>query len=127
VVHAHRGRALVVAPPTAASVLWARLTGHDAPAASWVQRFSGTSETALSIDLTAWHTYALEWLPNVAHFYVDGNLVLAVPDPPRGPLGFVAWVDNQYAIATPRGNFGLGTLASGPEWLELDYLRILPQ
>ena len=25
-----------------------------------------------------------------------------------------------------RGKFGFGTLASDPEWLELDYLRILP-
>jgi hypothetical protein len=126
VVHAHRGSALLAAPLAAASVLWARLTGHDAPAARWAQRLSGTSEAALSIDLTAWHTYALEWLANVARFYVDDELMLAVPDPPCGPLGFVAWVDNQYAVATPQGNFGFGTLASGPEWLELDYLRILP-
>jgi hypothetical protein len=126
VVHAHRGRALLAAPPTAASMLWARLTGRETSAAHWVQRLSGSSEAALSSDLTAWHTYTLEWLLNVARFYVDGNLMLAVPDPPRGPLGFVAWVDNQYAIATPRGDFGFGTLASGPEWLELDYLQIAP-
>ena len=43
-----------------------------------------------------------------------------------GPLGFVAWVDNQYAIATPRGELRFGTIASEREWLELDYIRIQP-
>lgn len=124
VVHAHRGRALLAAPPTAATVLWARLTGRDAAAARWVRRLSGTSEATLSADLADWHTYSIEWLPQVARFSVDGALVLTVPDPPRGPLGFVAWVDNQYAVATPRGDFGFGTLASGSEWLDLDLLRI---
>ncbi len=126
VVHAHRAQSLLAVPPTAATVLWARLTGHDTTAARWVQRISGTSEATLSADLTAWQTYTIEWLPDVARFYVNGDLVLTAPDPPRGPLGFVAWVDNQYAVATPRGTFGSGTLGSGPEWLELDYLCILP-
>lgn len=126
VVHAHRRQALLAAAPTAASVLWARLAGRESPAARWVQRLSGASEAVLAADLTAWHTYAVEWLPAVARFFVDGDLVLTVPDPPRGPLGFVAWVDNQYAVATPRGVFGFGTLASGPEWLEMDVLRIVP-
>src|SRR5258708_38785846 len=26
----------------------------------------------------------------------------AMPQPPTRPLGFVAWLDNQYAVATPR-------------------------
>jgi len=126
VVHAHRLRALAAAIPTAPAVLFARLTGGEAMAARWVQRVSGAAEVPLETSLADWHTYSLDWLPHVARFAVDGAEVLAVPDPPRGPLGFVAWIDNQYAIATPRGAFGFGTLQSGPEWLELDWLRILP-
>jgi hypothetical protein len=90
-----------------------------------VQRVSGAAEVPLETSLADWHTYTLEWLPRVARFAVDGAEVLDVPDPPRGPLGFVAWIDNQYAIATPRGDFGFGAIESGPEWLELDWLRIV--
>jgi hypothetical protein len=50
--------------------------------------------------------------------------VLAAPQPPAGPLGFVAWVDNQYAIATPDGTLRFGTLDIGPQWLEIAYIRI---
>ncbi len=126
VVHSHRLRALAGAIPTAPAVLFARLTGREAMAARWVQRVSGAAEVLLETSLADWHTYTLEWLPDVVRFVVDGNAVLAVPDPPRGPLGFVAWIDNQYAIATPRGAFGFGTIESGPEWLELDWLHITP-
>jgi hypothetical protein len=88
---------------------------------------SGAAEAPLETNLTEWHTYTLEWLPDSARFAVDGVAALAALDPPRGPLGFVAWVDNQYAIATPRGAFGFGTLDNSPEWLELDWLRITPE
>jgi hypothetical protein len=73
-----------------------------------------------------WHEYGLDWQSANARFYVDGAMVLSVPDPPRGPLGFVAWIDNQYAVVTPRGRVGSGTLASAPEWLDIDWLRIVP-
>ena len=43
---------------------------------------------------------------------------------PRGPLGFVAWVDNQWAVATPRGRFGWGLLASSEQWLDLGVVQI---
>ncbi|HEU5369189.1 MAG TPA: hypothetical protein VFU69_12030 [Ktedonobacterales bacterium] len=124
VVHAHRLGALAAGLPTLTSIAWARLTGNQAPASHWVQRLSGTRETILDVDLTTWHDYRLEWRREAAHFWVDGELVFTAPNPPRGPLGFVAWIDNQYAIATPRGQFQFGTLNSGPQWLELDSVEI---
>jgi hypothetical protein len=37
----------------------------------------------------------------------------------------VTWVDNQFAVATPRGDLRFGTLnAPGPQWLELDWVQI---
>jgi hypothetical protein len=61
----------------------------------------------------------------VAVFGVDGATVLRAPNPPRGPLGFVTWVDNQFAVATPRGQFHFGTLdAAEKQWLELDWICI---
>lgn len=124
VVHSMRAEALLSVLPTAMSAGWARLTGHTQLAARWLQRLSGANEAVLSVDMTAWHTYALEWHRNEAIFWVDQKEVLRVSQPPTRPLGFVAWLDNQYAIATPRGVLRFGTVASGSQWLDLDSVRI---
>jgi hypothetical protein len=68
----------------------------------------------------------VEWRQDHARFLVDDIPVLQVSNPPPGPLGFVAWIDNQYAIVTPRGSLRFGTLTSSAEWLEIDWLRITP-
>jgi hypothetical protein len=125
VVHAARVEAVLLGVPTAMAVLWARLTGRAQAAARWVQRISGAHEILLHLDWTDWHTYRLEWRRDAATFRVDGDVILRAPDPPRGPLGFVTWVDNQFAVATPRGRFRFGTLdAPGRQWIELDWIRI---
>jgi hypothetical protein len=124
VVHAHRWGAVALSVPTAASVGWARLSGRELAAGRWVQRFTGACEAHLTVDASEWHEYTLEWRRERARFFVDGHEVLQTTNPPRGPLGFVAWIDNQYAIVTPRGALRFGTVASAAEWLELDWLRI---
>lgn len=126
VIHAHRAEALLLGVPALASVVRARLTGDDTAAARWVQRVAGAREALLDGDLREWHEYALEWHRDVARFRVDGEDVLVVADPPSGPLGFVAWIDNQYAIVTPRGALRFGVVGGQAEWLELASLRIEP-
>ena len=126
VVHSMRAGALLATIPTAVTTGWALLTGNTRPAARWMQRLSGAHEALLTVDMTAWHNYVLEWQPHVATFQVDGETVLRVPNPPTRPLGFVAWLDNQFAIASPRGVLRFGTIASGPQWFELDSVRIAP-
>lgn len=71
----------------------------------------GVSEAALSVDLRQPHDYELIWQPTYAEFYVDGILALHAPRVPKGPLGFIAWIDNQFAVVTPQGRFRFGTLA----------------
>lgn len=125
IVHAARIGAVMQGMPTAVAVLWARWTGRTQAAARWVQRISGAHEASIQLDWTAWHTFELDWQRDAAAFWVDGDQVLRAPRPPAGPLGFVAWVDNQFAVATPRGEFRFGTLdAPGRQWLELDWIRI---
>jgi hypothetical protein len=126
VVHAHRLGALAAAGPTAFSAIWGRISGREEAAARWVQRIAGAQETRLANDSREWTTYEIDWLSERAIFRVNGTTVLVAPNPPAGPLGFVAWVDNQYAIATPRGELRFGTIASEREWLELNYIRIQP-
>ena len=126
VIHSMRPDTLLTTIPTALTTGWGLLTGNTKPAARWVQRLSGAHETLLDVDMTAWHTYELEWHMSEVTFCVDGGHVLHVPQPATHPLGFVAWLDNQYAIATPRGTLRFGTVGCEPQWLELDVVKIEP-
>jgi hypothetical protein len=124
VIHSMRPGALLATVPTALSAGWARVTGDTNPAGRWLKRLSGACETLITADMTTWHTYALEWFKDKAIFWVDGVQVLRVLQPPTRALGFVAWLDNQYAVVTPRGVFRFGTVSSEAQWFELDAIRI---
>jgi hypothetical protein len=126
VVHANRASSALQVVPTLATVAMARLGGPLAPAERWVRKLSGAHEAQLTASLRDWHTYELDWLPETATFRVDGVEVLHAPGPPRGPLGFVTWIDNQFAVVTPRGELRFGFVDTSPQWLELDSLEITP-
>ncbi len=89
-----------------------------------VQHALRIAEAPIATPDTRWQTYTLEWRKDSARFGVDGAIVLETDRPPRGPLGFVAWVDNQWAVATPQGRFGWGLLDAVTQWLDLSLLRI---
>src|SRR6266436_4404684 len=126
VIHTMRPGALAATVPMAVSTVFGLLTGETRPAGHWMQKLSGAYEAVLTVEMTDWHTYTLEWQPDEATFFVEDKLVLRAPHPPTRPLGFVAWLDNQYAIATPRGILRFSTVTSGPQWLELDSILIEP-
>ena len=87
------------------------------------QRAINVSEAALTAELTAWHTYTLDWGARQARFFVDEEPVLACDTPPRGPLGFVMWLDNQAMTVTPWGRFGYRLLeVPHQQWMEVDTL-----
>ncbi|WP_119071846.1 hypothetical protein [Aggregatilinea lenta] len=91
------------------------------------QRALGVAEALLPVDLDTPHIYTLEWRRSGVRFAVDGQPVLDTPRSPRGPLGFIAWVDNQYAVVTPQGRFKFGCLTPpGAQWLALDRIEIEP-
>jgi hypothetical protein len=73
----------------------------------------------LTLDPTAWHTYAFSWEAESVTFRVDGEVVLQTAFAPRGPLGLVLWLDNQYAYWQPDGRLGYGTLPSPDAWIEI--------
>lgn len=126
VVHSMRPGALLASVPTALATGWGLVTNNTRPASRWLQRLSGSHEALLNTNFTTWHTYTLEWHLHTALFWVDGELVLRAPNPPTRPLGFVAWLDNQYAVATPRGVLRFGTVSCDPQWLEIDSVCIDP-
>lgn len=90
-----------------------------------VQRDLQIAEARIDAAMDEWHDYQLEWRTDGARFRVDQRIALDTNRTPRGPLGFIAWVDNQYAIATPWGRLGWGLLeVPQAQWLDLAQIRI---
>lgn len=74
----------------------------------------------LDVSMRAWHDYQIEWRDGRTVFTVDGSPVLATPQPVKGLLGFVTWIDNQAMVLTPRGKVWWKTESvAQPQWLEL--------
>lgn len=79
------------------------------------------------VALTEWHEYRIDWLPREARFFVDSAEVFRAPNPPRVPLGFVAWVDNNAAVMGPGRAFAFERIRiEQRQWLELARVRIEP-
>jgi hypothetical protein len=108
-IDASRWSFLALAPITPVGVLLMRVPALYDTLWPIGQRAIGVSERLLDARLlTETHIYKLEWRKNGATFTIDSAVVHETTSAPRGPLGFVAWIDNQYAVATPQGQFGFG-------------------
>ncbi len=87
--------------------------------------FVKESAVALGVDVTGWHTYQLEWTSEEARFRVDGEEKWITPVSPRGRLGLVLWIDNQFAAFPPSGHVRFGSLDNPePAWLELSAILV---
>lgn len=80
--------------------------------------------SALDINATQWHRYSLEWSPRSVAWEVDEARAFESPISPRLPLGFIVWIDNQFAAFTPDGKISAGVLESGEAWLEAREIAI---
>ncbi|MGQ0601543.1 MAG: hypothetical protein ACT4QE_07585 [Anaerolineales bacterium] len=125
-LNAGRYPALLIAPAAAAAIALTFVPGLGRPVMSLARRFAQAHEAMLGeVALTDWHTYEIDWLEHEAIFRVDGVERLRSPSPPRGPLGFVLWIDNQYAIASRAGKFGFGLCETQEEqWLEVEGMEV---
>lgn len=91
----------------------------------WVQSWLRIREWLVEVSMKDWHLYELVWREDGVDFAVDGRPLLCGAPSPRGPLGFVMWMDNQYLVATPQGRFRWGLLdVPGEQWMEVDRLRL---
>ncbi|MEO8606301.1 MAG: hypothetical protein ABI690_00340 [Chloroflexota bacterium] len=90
------------------------------------QQAIGVSEQLLDSQLLLdMRTYILEWHPNKILFLVDDRLVHQAAVRLNGPLGFIIWVDNQYAVVTPQGKIGFGLVdIKNPQSLIVESVRI---
>jgi hypothetical protein len=79
----------------------------------------------LDVSIDEWHEYGLRWAGGAAAFDLDGETILTTHRPASGPLGFVAWIDNQYAVASPEKGLRFGVIPTDREqWLEIEGLHL---
>ncbi len=91
----------------------------------FLRRRLGISFAPVVAAMTEWHEYELHWLPEGCEFFVDGALILRTPFSPRGPVGFVCWLDNQYMVLEGNGRFRHGILPiPQTQWMEVSDLAI---
>lgn len=91
-----------------------------------LQRAMAIGERALDpAILTERHTYTIEWRRDGARFAVDDRVVLETANAPRGPAGFIAWMDTRWAVVTPQGQLGFGlTPVAQEQSLTLESIEI---
>jgi hypothetical protein len=77
----------------------------------------------ISVDVTKWHEYSIQWLCDCAQFKIDDETILKTSITPHPPLGLVLWIDNQFAAWTPKGQLGYGTLDNPAAYLDINLLR----
>ncbi len=135
---------LLVAPAAVPAILLTQVPGLGRPIMRLARRVIKAHERLLEVKMTDWHEYGLTWnkratpdgrelnsRPIESHsegeavFSVDGVEVLHSPAPPTMPLGFVMWIDSQYAVASEAGKFGFGLIEHSEErWMEVEGMRI---
>ncbi len=92
----------------------------------FVERHLRIAEQPISpMLMREWHTYSIDWETNRVQLSIDDQIVLETDRSPHGPMGFIAWIDNQFAVVTPRGRINFGLLKiDREEWLEIEQIEI---
>ncbi len=90
-----------------------------------VQRRMKISFAPIGLPMDRWAQYRLIWLPGGCSFSIEDQVILQTSFSPRGPLGFVCWIDNQYLLVTARGRIKWGVLSTTiSQRLELADIRL---
>ncbi len=118
-------KALMIAPLAVPVVLLNNVNRFRTSLWPGVRHRLQISFSQVEVDMTEWHDYQLLWGLDGCVFTVDGGTLFETRHSPKGPLGFVCWIDNRYMIARPTGRFQWGVVAAREEqWLEVDDLQI---
>jgi len=97
--------------------------------AKWIRAVGGEmvkeESISLDVDVTQWHEYSLRWDAGHVAFALDGIPLFETESAPKGPLGLVIWVDNQFAAFRPDGKIQAGTEENPvPAWMEVADLEV---
>jgi hypothetical protein len=100
---------------------------------SWTARIIRRTARALvqedahviKMDVTDWHSYGLIWERERVRFTVDDTRIFQTANAPKGRMGLVIWIDNQYFSFTSKGHIKFGSLRSTTEAiLEIRHLFV---
>ena len=92
----------------------------------WLRPIIKQDAVEIPIDLTQWHCYQIDWSDQNVNFMIDQKQVLSTKISPKGKLGLVIWIDNQYAAFRPDGKIRFGMLPQEEESrLEIKGLEII--
>jgi len=127
-VRSSRIPAAVAAPAVAAGWLLARLPFLRPALFRSARRLVTIDSMPLQAALDTWHEYRLDWHSDRVDFLVDQQPVFTTRAAPHPPLGFVAWIDNQYLCASPAAGLRFGTITTTQaQVLELEHVSIQPR
>jgi hypothetical protein len=74
----------------------------------------------VNVDQTSWNSYRLDLHKDRAVFYLNDDQLFQTSGAPRGRLGSLVWIDNQYAGIDPNGKIKAGALEiREPAWMEI--------
>lgn len=73
------------------------------------QKFMKCHEALVPVSIKDWHEYEIDWQTDLVTFYIDGSKRFETPAP-KGKLGLVIWIDNQYMKIDPRAKMKCGTI-----------------
>lgn len=118
-------RAWSMAPFAPVVVLFNRWSRFRQRVWPYIQQRLGVSYQQLPPNIDSWHDYELVWQEKGCRFLIDDELVLQTAQSPKGPLGFVCWIDNQYMVLENNGRFRWGILPTPQaQQLEVKHLQI---
>jgi len=81
---------------------------------------------SIHTDVTEWHHYSLKLGRSLVRFLVDDREIFQTSVVPANPLGFVIWIDNQFASYPPNGKLTYGTMdTSQSAWMEVKDIQII--
>ncbi|MDH3942691.1 MAG: hypothetical protein OEV06_01170 [Anaerolineae bacterium] len=108
---------LVAGAPLLPLMLWRR---GSQVVRRWGRRAVRQEAVSLDVGVSDWNEYEMVWEEDQVRFKVNGEEALVSPASPRGRLGLVIWLDNQYAAWRPDGSWGYGTLDNQEgAWIEI--------
>lgn len=110
VIHAHHPLAYALLPLGLPGMLLMHSRALYRLLWPMAERLFNISEKALPVEfMTEAHAYTIQWQEDDVKFRIDNEVVHHVSMRCTSKLGFVAWIDNQYLVATPRGRLKWGT------------------
>jgi hypothetical protein len=88
----------------------------------WLARiFVREAGAGVEVDASEWHFYRIDCAKGQVCLGVNGESVLETALTPRGRLGLVLWIDNQYAAFGSDGRISTGLQENPrPAWVEIE-------